>query len=50
MKYIYTLGVFMKVLITVFSGFIGFHLSRYLLKKKFDVFGIDNVNDYYDQV
>ncbi len=38
----------MKILITGVAGFIGFHLSRYLLKKKFDVFGIDNLNDYYD--
>ncbi len=38
----------MKVLITGCSGFIGFHLSNFLLKKKFQVFGVDNLNDYYD--
>ena len=38
----------MKILITGSSGFIGFHLSRFLLKKGFSVFGIDNLNKYYD--
>ncbi|WP_155486006.1 GDP-mannose 4,6-dehydratase, partial [Paraclostridium sordellii] len=37
-----------KVLITGSSGFIGFHLSNLLLKKGYEVIGIDNMNDYYD--
>jgi UDP-glucuronate 4-epimerase len=37
-----------KVLITGSAGFIGFHLSKGLLKLGFDVVGIDNINDYYD--
>ena len=36
-------------LVTGAAGFIGFHLSLYLLKKKLKVVGIDNLNDYYDQ-
>ena len=36
-------------LITGAAGFIGFHLSLYLLKKKIKVVGIDNINNYYDQ-
>ena len=38
----------MKILITGCAGFIGFHLSHFLLKKKFFVYGIDNLNNYYD--
>ena len=38
----------MKILITGCSGFIGFHLSNFLLKKKIKVHGIDNLNNYYD--
>lgn len=37
-----------KVLVTGGAGFIGFHLSQYLLDKGFIVVGIDNLNDYYD--
>ena len=37
----------MKILVTGAAGFIGFNLSRFLLKKKFKVVGIDNINDYY---
>jgi UDP-glucuronate 4-epimerase len=37
-----------KVLITGVSGFIGFHLSLLLIKNKFEVIGVDNLNDYYD--
>ena len=37
-----------KVLITGSSGFIGFHLSNYLLKSGYKVVGIDNMNDYYN--
>ncbi|MCG8183406.1 NAD-dependent epimerase [Tenacibaculum piscium] len=38
----------MKVLVTGAAGFIGFHLSKRLLEKGFQVVGIDNINDYYD--
>tara|TARA_B100000989_G_C19506922_1_gene456926 strand:+ start:54 stop:1019 length:966 start_codon:yes stop_codon:yes gene_type:complete len=38
----------MKVFITGCSGFIGYHLSLSLLKKNIEVFGIDNMNNYYD--
>ncbi|MCD8408180.1 NAD-dependent epimerase [Tenacibaculum dicentrarchi] len=38
----------MKVLVTGAAGFIGFHLSKRLLEKGFEVIGIDNINDYYD--
>ena len=37
-----------KILVTGAAGFIGFHLSKSLLKDDYEVFGIDNVNDYYD--
>ncbi|MTL38205.1 NAD-dependent epimerase/dehydratase family protein, partial [Turicibacter sanguinis] len=37
-----------RVLVTGGAGFIGFHLSQYLLDKGFTVVGIDNLNDYYD--
>ena len=38
-----------KILITGSAGFIGFHLSKYFLDKKFEVVGIDNLNNYYDK-
>lgn len=38
----------MKILVTGAAGFIGFHLSKSLLKKGHTVVGIDNINDYYD--
>ena len=37
-----------KVLITGAAGFIGFHLSHRLLELGAEVFGFDNINDYYD--
>jgi len=37
-----------KFLITGSAGFIGFHLTRELLKLGCQVVGIDNLNDYYD--
>ena len=36
-------------LVTGAAGFIGFHLSLELLKKKEVVIGVDNINHYYDQ-
>lgn len=37
-----------KILLTGAAGFIGAETARLLLKKKYEVVGIDNVNDYYD--
>ena len=37
-----------KVLITGAAGFIGYHLSQRLLSQGIEVYGIDNMNDYYD--
>jgi len=37
-----------KILVTGSAGFIGFHLSKRLLEKGYEVVGIDNLNDYYD--
>ena len=34
-------------LITGCAGFIGFHMCEFLLKKKYKVVGIDNLNPYY---
>ena len=39
----------MNILVTGSAGFIGFHISNLLLKKGINVFGIDNINDYYDR-
>ena len=35
------------ILVTGCAGFIGFHVSKRLLKKKIKVIGIDNLNSYY---
>ncbi len=37
----------MKILITGAAGFIGCNLSEYFLEKKHEIFGIDNLDDYY---
>lgn len=37
-----------KILITGCAGFIGSHLCEMLLKKHYNVIGIDIINDYYD--
>ena len=38
----------MKILITGSSGFIGFHLCKFLLEKGNKVHGYDSMNSYYD--
>ena len=38
----------MRILVTGSAGFIGYHLCKKLLSNKFDVYGLDNINDYYD--
>jgi UDP-glucuronate 4-epimerase len=37
-----------QVLITGVAGFIGFHLAQRLLSDGMEVYGIDNLNEYYD--
>jgi len=37
-----------KILITGTAGFIGFHLALKLIEMGEDVYGLDNINDYYD--
>ena len=37
-----------KIMITGAAGFIGFHLSKSLLDDGVKVYGIDNLNNYYD--
>jgi UDP-glucuronate 4-epimerase len=38
----------MKILVTGAAGFIGFHTCLKLVSQGHEVFGIDNINDYYD--
>jgi len=38
----------MKILVTGSAGFIGYHLTKALLKENLEVVGLDNINDYYD--
>ena len=41
----------MKIIITGFSGFIGYHLcNRIFYDQKYKVTGVDNFNNYYDPV
>jgi UDP-glucuronate 4-epimerase len=39
---------FNTAMVTGAAGFIGFHLSKRLLDEGYRVFGVDNLNDYYD--
>ncbi len=39
---------YQNALVTGAAGFIGFHLSKRLLDDGYRVFGVDNLNDYYD--
>lgn len=36
------------ILITGSAGFIGYHVAKFFLNKKFNIVGIDNINNYYD--
>ena len=36
-----------KILVTGAAGFIGFHVSKRLVKENYEVYGIDSINDYY---
>jgi len=38
----------MKILVTGVAGFIGYYVSLELLKKNYQIVGIDNLNNYYD--
>ena len=40
----------MKILVTGAAGFIGFNFCNHLLltNKSFKIFGVDNMNTYYD--
>ena len=38
----------MKLLVTGVAGFIGMNVAKRFLEEGFEVFGIDNINDYYD--
>ena len=38
----------MKILITGVAGFIGFHLAKALIKKQYNLIGLDSINSYYD--
>jgi len=39
---------FRRIVVTGAAGFIGFHVSRRLIADGCRVFGVDNLNDYYD--
>ena len=38
----------MKILVTGAAGFVGFHTCLNLVNHGHEVYGIDNINDYYD--
>ena len=38
----------MKILVTGAAGFIGFHTCLKLVRQGHEVYGIDNINNYYD--
>jgi UDP-glucuronate 4-epimerase len=38
----------MQVLVTGVAGFVGYHLAQRLLAQGIQVYGIDNLNEYYD--
>ena len=43
-----TLPMQSKILITGAAGFIGFHLAKFMLERRYFVAGLDNLNSYYD--
>ena len=43
-----TLPTQSKILITGAAGFIGFHLTKFMLEQGHFVVGLDNLNSYYD--
>jgi len=38
----------MRILLTGSAGFIGFHVAKRFLDEGHEVYGVDNLNDYYD--
>jgi UDP-glucuronate 4-epimerase len=38
-----------SILVTGAAGFIGFHLSKKLAELGYEIYGLDNLNDYYDK-
>ena len=38
----------MRIIITGIAGFIGYHLAKRCLEDKYEILGIDNINNYYD--
>ena len=38
------------ILITGSAGFIGFHLTKFLLEKNYKIVGLDNINNYYSPI
>jgi UDP-glucuronate 4-epimerase len=38
----------LKILVTGVAGFIGMHVANRLVERGDTVFGIDNLNEYYD--
>jgi len=38
----------LRIIVTGTAGFIGFHLANLLIRSGHQVFGVDNINDYYD--
>ncbi len=38
----------MRILVTGVAGFIGFHLAKQLIVENRNIFGLDNLNNYYD--
>lgn len=38
----------MRYFVTGAAGFVGYHLSKYLLEKKYEVYGYDAITSYYD--
>ncbi len=39
----------MRILLTGVAGFIGFHLTKRLISDGHEVFGVDNLNNYYSK-